>query len=299
MKKILTFATVFLALIFFFMPGMAADLPLVSDEAQLLSNSELAQLIMLAEKISDEHDLDLAVYIAEDMGYETDSDEFAQSLYFQHGFGRGDDKDGVIFILSMQERDWAFYNNGKAQYIFRNFEYESLNDEVLPKLSQGNYYDAFLSLYDEMSSTLDNWSDDDYSDKNDYFYDNDSDIFNDYTIAFDDSDYQGKINSGPGIGLKIALIIFIPLLIAGIVSSAYLQKMKTTHVATTANQYLAQDGLRLTWEEDRFTHETKTTRIIQRTDNNNRGDSGHSASPSSFGGGGGGGGGRTGGSGKF
>ncbi|NLP48648.1 MAG: hypothetical protein GX345_06865 [Clostridiales bacterium] len=270
MKKILTFSTVFLALILFFAPVKAADLPPVNDNAELLSDYKLGHLNQLAQEMGDSYGLDLALMVVEDMGVATNAQQYAQALYEEHGFGRGDDKSGLLFLLNMQERDWAFHTQGRAEEIFGDFEEEILNDQVLPKLGQEDYYSAFSSFYDELNLCLARWEVEgsDRADK----------------PVQTEGDGQNTSDKKMGVAGKIILILVLPLLVAGIVCFTFYQKMKTAHEAKSAHQYLSEEGLILTHKEDRYTHQEQTTRRIERDDSSSSSSSGGSSSSGSSGG---------------
>ena len=59
------------------------------------------------------------------------------------------------------------------------------------------------------------------------------------------------------IGIRIGIVLLIPLIIAGIVILVLGAKMKSVAQATKASQYMAGD-LNLTQKQDRYSHTTES-----------------------------------------
>jgi cytochrome bd-type quinol oxidase subunit 2 len=66
------------------------------------------------------------------------------------------------------------------------------------------------------------------------------------------------------LGVKLAVIILVPLIVALLVCSIWKSKMKTARLARTADNFIPQGGFRLTGQEDRFLYRTTVRRKIER-----------------------------------
>ncbi|MBR4870139.1 MAG: TPM domain-containing protein, partial [Oscillospiraceae bacterium] len=105
MKKLLV---IFALLLLFTLPASAAQGFYVYDEADLLTDTEEAELSDLAEKISLSYEC--SIHIATIDTYSTYSDAyslsaFAEEFYHDQLLGYGTDRNGILLILSMEERE--------------------------------------------------------------------------------------------------------------------------------------------------------------------------------------------------
>ena len=71
--------------------------------------------------------------------------------------------------------------------------------------------------------------------------------------------------------VPMAVIIIASLLIALLVCSAFKSKMKTAKIAKTAENYIRQDGVRLTVRDDIFMYQTVTRKKIERSSSSSSG----------------------------
>ena len=63
---------------------------------------------------------------------------------------------------------------------------------------------------------------------------------------------------GKRLLFKIAIVVLLPLLIAGTVCFLFYRQMKTAVQKTEADDYVSENGLVLTQQQDYFTHTTET-----------------------------------------
>jgi len=91
-----------------------SNLPLIIDKADLISSNAEAQLTKKARDIQNKYKIDVVIVTVpstEGAGIEY----FTETLYLQSGYGQGSLKDGMMLLLSMEERDYDFYKKGKVQ----------------------------------------------------------------------------------------------------------------------------------------------------------------------------------------
>jgi len=214
----------------------AADLDLVTDLAGVLTSSQVQTLNARAERISDRYRCDVAIVVIDEM---TDNDgayEWARYVYREFDFGYGSDKSGVIFFLSVDDRDFALVAFGYGNTAFTDYGKDVLLDEhILPLLRNDRYFDAFSAYLD---------------------------VAEDYLRQARDGTPFDRPDSS-SIFIKLAITILLPLLIAFIVCSMWKGQMKTAVRATTACNYIPQGGFNLTANTDMFLYTTRTVVRVQ------------------------------------
>jgi uncharacterized protein len=119
----------------------AADLPLIYDEADLLTDIEEAVLLSKLEAISDEADMDVVVALVDSIE-DLSPMEYADDFFDYNGYGRGDNRDGLVLLVSMEYSDWWISTRGYAVTAFTDAGIEYIGEQVTPYLSDGKYADA-------------------------------------------------------------------------------------------------------------------------------------------------------------
>ena len=124
-----------------------ADLPRVVDEADLLSDSEEKELAGKIEDLTDKYDFDIVIVTADTINGETPM-AYADDYYDYNGYGAGADNDGILLLLSMEDRDWWISTTGYGIDAFTDYGIDVIGDEIVPDLSNGDYYSAFTEFID-------------------------------------------------------------------------------------------------------------------------------------------------------
>ena len=74
-------------------------------------------------------------------GYGDDPYTALYQIYHAEGLGVGEDRNGVIIMLSMKERDYAMFVYGEwAEYAFDRYGAEQLENRFLSYFSDGDWY---------------------------------------------------------------------------------------------------------------------------------------------------------------
>ncbi len=123
------------------------QLPRLVDQAGLLSEADADSLLDKLNEISERQNLDVVVITVDSLQGLT-ATEFADDVFDYNGFGMGPDYDGILFLISMEARDWAISTHGYGITAFTDYGQEQIMDRVLPSLSSGNYSKAFNSFAD-------------------------------------------------------------------------------------------------------------------------------------------------------
>ena len=211
-----------------------AQLSYVTDEAGLLYADEVGKLNDICYSIEEEYGC--AVYMITvpdytDLGYSYDIYETAYSIYHNYNLGSGSGRDGILLLLSMEDRDFAFFVYGdKASYAFDDYGQMCLEDEFLPLLSQNDWYGGL----------------------NAYAY---------TCLSYLDLAQKGepvRASNGP----IIVIAVLVSFLIAFIAVSIMKAGMKNVYQKTEANNYVS-GNLNLTNTQDVFAYMTQTRQKIE------------------------------------
>lgn len=127
------------------------QLPLLVDDADLLSDSEYSSLLSALEDISERRECEVAVVTVQSLNGSS-AERYADDIYDYYGFGYGSGDDGMLLLLAMNEREWHITTYGYGATALTDYGIEKIGDEIVPYLSNGNYYKAFsrfASLCDE------------------------------------------------------------------------------------------------------------------------------------------------------
>lgn len=133
---------------------VSANTSRVIDDANLLSSDEISSLHTRCSQIADQYDLDVVIVTCDDLGGKT-ATAYADDYFDYNGYGVGPDHSGVLLLVSMKYRDWAVSTCGDGEDRLSGRTIDSIMESVLPKLSDGEYADAFDTYLDKLERELD------------------------------------------------------------------------------------------------------------------------------------------------
>ena len=245
----------------------------ITDTVGLLTSDEDLTLEARAEEISAQYGVGIYLLILEDYSeYYDDPYETAYELYHQNTLGMGEDRDGVILLMSMSDRKYAtFFYGPKAEYAFDAYGQELMEEEFLDDFRDDDWYDGFEDYLEVCAEYLERAEAGDP-------------VREDYSSAGDPvrGDYSSAGGSdGSGIGTTILVCLGISAVIAMIVCLILRGKMKSVRKGTHADAYVT-GSLNLTASRDQYTHTTETRTKIEHESS----DSGGGGSSACSGGGG-------------
>lgn len=234
----------------------------ITDTVGLLTSDEDLTLEARAEEISAQYGVGIYLLILEDYSeYYDDPYETAYELYHQNTLGMGEDRDGVILLMSMSDRKYAaFFYGPKAEYAFDAYGQELMEEEFLDDFRDDDWYDGFEDYLEVCAEYLERAEAGD-------------------PVRRDDSSAGGS--SVSGIGTTILVCLGISAVIAMIVCLILRGKMKSVRKGTHADAYVT-GSLNLTASRDQYTHTTETRTKIEHESS----DSGGGGSSACSGGGG-------------
>ena len=85
--------------------GFVSEYERVQDMAQLLSESEREALIKTLDELSERQKMDVIVVTTKTLDGKKPM-EYADDIYDYCKYGYGEKRDGLLFLVSMEDRDW-------------------------------------------------------------------------------------------------------------------------------------------------------------------------------------------------
>lgn len=147
MKKIFVFVLIAALFTCFAIPVSAdADKDLVVDDADLLTDAEEQELESILASVGDEWEYDIVVYTVDAIGVYS-AHIYAERFFDDNGYGRGDNADGAILLISMAERDWGIFGTEMS-----DSDAAEIGENITPYLSNGDYFGAFEAFAGEVDS---------------------------------------------------------------------------------------------------------------------------------------------------
>ena len=115
-KRICRLLLAFLSVLVFCVSMAAAEqtgaqLYYVTDEAGLLSENENMMLEKMAETVSQKYGIGVYIVTVEDYRdfHSGGVYKATYTIYHEYTMGEGPDRDGIMLLLSMDDRDWAMF----------------------------------------------------------------------------------------------------------------------------------------------------------------------------------------------
>lgn len=238
------------------------EAPLVADHADLLDDDEESKLTELLEEISERQRCDVVVVTTDTLEGKS-AMEYADDYYDYNGYGYGEDRDGILLLVSMEDRDYWISTCGFGITAFTDAGIEYISDEFVPYLSDGDYETAFI----EYASLCDKF----------------------LTQAYEEEPYD--VGNMPHRSMPIFWIFgsfVVGFIIALIMASAKKSALKTVRRKPEARDYEVPGSFSLSLQKDRLVNRFVTTRKIERQSSSSGGSSTHTSSSGSTHGGGGG-----------
>ena len=226
-----------------------AQLNYVTDAAGLLSESQNAQLEIMAQAVSQKYGVGVYMVTLDDYRDYQPEGVFkaTYTIYHDNTMGEGPNRDGIM-LLSMEDRDWAMFCYGsRCEYTFNSYGQNQLEEVFLDNFQENDWYGGFTDYVAECESYLETAS-------------------------------VGKPVRSSNL-FPILVAIALSLLLSVLIVSLIWNKMDNVAVKAAAGSYISQD-LQLTEKTDRFIRKTTHRQAIQRSS------SGSGSSKSESGGGG-------------
>ena len=176
---------------------------------------------------------------------------------------QGYSKDGVLFLLSMAERDWCIYPSGEAQDVLTEFNRESAFSAAAPYLGENEFYDGFSAYLGVLPMYFEAYASGDPLDI-----------------------LTGTGEESEGISwMTVVIALVVGLVIGGITVAVMMGNMNTTDDQRSASDYLRSDTYDLRNQADTYLYSSVTKTPRPKPTNTNSGggsSSSHSSSSGKF-----------------
>ncbi len=265
MKRVLIFILSALLVLTSFALGVSANrtLPLVVDNADLLTSGEEASLITLLEGISSSQQIEIAIVTVNSTGGKSVM-EYADDFYDDNGYGWGENDDGALLLVDMGAREWWITTYGDGARYLNDYALYQIENAFIDYLSDGNYFAAFSTFASICESYVisgkqyngNSSSGNSYYPSDDYYYD--------YDYDYDYSDYEEDVSPLDFILPSIIVGFIISLIMVSIMKAG----MKSVRSASGAADYMVRDSLSLRTQSDRYLYST-TVRTRRDTTSSN------------------------------
>lgn len=243
----------------------------VLDNADLFTDGEEAELLARVDALREKYQFDVVLLTVDDIGEKSVAD-FADDYYDYNGFGAGENRDGLLFMINMGERDYYTSTCGFGITAFTDYAIGSgegcINDAIVGDLSAGDYFGAFSTYLDYV------------------------DIFLEQAKTGKPFDYSNPYKTVYDYVASEIMVIGVAMLIGFLVANSMKKKMNTAVSRHEASDYIVPGSLNLTHSNEIFKGSTVSKKLKAPPPSSSSGSSGgssshRSSSGSSHGGGGG------------
>lgn len=234
----------------------------VVDNASLLADDEKQALANKLNEISERQQLDIVVVTVNTLEGKTPQ-EYADDYYDYNGYGFGENNDGCLLLISLEERDWYISTTGYGITAFTDAGIEYIGKQLVDDMGDGKWSKAFTRF---------------------------ADLADDFvTQAKSGTPYDtGNLPKNVKSIIKSILVSLAIGLIAAFFLTKIISKKYTKAVRQKADakDYLVNGSLQLTGSYESFSHTSVSRTPIQKESSS--GSSTHTSSSGTTHGGGGG-----------
>lgn len=211
------------------------------DDANLLTEDEETQLLGTLDEISKRQEVDVAVITANSLDGRT-AMEAADDLFDYCGYGFGTGRDGLLFLISMGEREWHISTHGYAVTAFTDAGLEFISEQFIDDLKDGNY----AAVFQTYAEWCDNF------------------ITQAKTGAPYDVDNLPKLPfSVLGVGIfSLGVGFLAALFVTGIMKG----RLKSVHSQRKSDAYIKKDSFKLDKRDDLFLYKDVRRRLKPKDD---------------------------------
>ena len=242
-KNFFTYLLFFVSLIAAFSILVSADQHRYHDEVELLNSSQADYLENALQNVYNVHKINVFIAVVEDIE-SRDANSYANKIFGFEKNTYNDEKNGVVLLLNVKERDWHVYVYGVARYVFTDQVIDSLMEVLVTDyFSKNDFYNGFIGFANQCHA---------------YFFRTYERIEN----AYANGDGLSSESTPPSIGTCILIALSIGLAAAVITVLILRSQLKSVKSARDASGYVMHDSFALTESRDIFLYSTisKTAR---------------------------------------
>ena len=265
-KKLLSFILAFLLCVSLVPAALAdSDKSIVYDQEGLFDEFDTEIINGKLAELNRIYSVDVAVVTTFSLDGKT-AEEYADDFYDENDIGQGENKDGILLLISENERVWAISTSGSCIDVFTDDDLDYIAGNLLPYLSDEDWSGAAISFADDCGPCLSAYE----PDEGNYSDDTDDDYDYDYTpsvMYFNSVWLIGSLL----VGLIVALIVTLSLK----------RGMKSVRMKSSAADYLRAGSFTPGRREDLFLYHTVSMTAKPKDDDNDGFSSTHVSSSGS------------------
>jgi uncharacterized protein len=226
------------------------------DVADLLSDAQEKILKAKLDAIVAKYKCDVVIVALDSLDGET-SQAYADDLfdYGEYGVGSGDD--GILFLLSIEDRDWAISTYGFGIKAFTDWGQDYIMGKVLTYLGDDEYYNGFMtfaSLSDDFLAQARNGA------------------------PYDTNNKLKASKTTEQIVFNIGVSLVIGLVAGAIVVAVLKSQLKSVKHQQLAHEYIRRDSFHVTRGNDQFLYKHVDRTAKPKNNGSGGGSSTHSSS---------------------
>ena len=203
--------------------------PFVIDEVGLLKEGYYQDFEARCETMSQNTGVGVYLALVDSIGEEEVRD-YGVDFFNSNDLGMGDQKDGVLFLISVGSRKYVTVTHGAGRDVFTNYRVDQMEEIIVSDLKEDRFVegcDDYVTLCEE---TVD-------------FY-----LANGEGMSRDNDPVAQKKDRAIGMGISVV----VAAVIAGGVSFGLRRQLKSVEVACSASNYELPDSFDLSDSNDKF-----------------------------------------------
>ncbi|MBQ8589923.1 MAG: TPM domain-containing protein [Firmicutes bacterium] len=179
----------------------------------------------------------------------------AEDIYHEYGFGYGEERDGILLLLSMVDRDYALVTYGSfAHAAFTDYGQEVMYNNFLDDFSDNHWYGGVLDYIMDSERMLDMALE---GTPLDVQGPPEGSIYEDYYESY--PDYE---DSGESLVMAVPMALLPAAALSLVICLVLKRQMKTARIQTNAFEYVVGNSVDFRVKQDIFTHVTHSRRKI-------------------------------------
>lgn len=208
----------------------------VADYADILTDEEEQTLNDRLTQISDYNDCSVVVLTVYSLEGKT-AQAYADDYYDYNDFNYN----GILFLISTEERDWAMSTCGDSIDVFSDARLDYIFEQMRYDLKYDDFNSAFTTFADLCEE----------------FYNNPEEY----------DDYNNYEESEEGSNLLLSLVF--GLIIGTITTIVFYSQLKSVKFDKAANNYVKSNSLNILQKKDMFLYSTETKTRKESSSNSN------------------------------
>ena len=246
----------------------------IVDNADLLDIAEESVLEEQARILREEYGMDVVILTVNTLDGARPQD-YADDYYDDYGYGCGDEKSGLLLLISMEERDWYISTSGEAIYALTDYGIQQVGDALLTGFHTS--YDAGFRMF---LNSLPKYFEA-------YKKGVSIDGYADYSGDYHHGDQEEVVYYEEEFTPSVELSLLLGLIVAGISVLVMRTGMNTKRPKHSAAGYMEENSFHMRQQQDLFLY-SNISKVRRQENRSSGGSSVHRSSGGTRHGGGGG-----------